>query len=205
MLTCSHCTHTSFVSINDITATFRCRHCLHDNVLTSARWRTPLDEPRWFYHLHPTARALISENGHVPLLLSRHLRLRSRTFTDSAEFKMTDPTVADGENKDKCETDLLSLADRRLAVAEAKSNNKLGSSRAERNAAVDKRLYSADVLQADEIIMATTQAAWQPESITAMTEKIRWHHRGNPLPPRIRLRTITGLGSDSVGDEYIPI
>ncbi|AYF77126.1 hypothetical protein D7D52_28640 [Nocardia yunnanensis] len=111
VLGCAHCTHVSFVPIDNLGSKFRCQRCLSDNNLTRERWHKPFAEPQWFYDLHPTARTLLSENGHVPLLLSHYLRQRSRRFADAAEFNL----LGD-DNRKKAETDLLALADEQLSV-----------------------------------------------------------------------------------------
>ncbi|MBY8863973.1 hypothetical protein K7711_46440 [Nocardia sp. CA2R105] len=196
VLGCAYCTHVSFVAIDNIASTVRCQRCLRESTLTRARWREPFDEPRWFYDLHPTARTLVGANGHVPLLLSHHLRRGSRGFTDVAEFNLIG-----SDNSKHSETDLLALTDRQLAVAEAKSNDRLGANKVERNRAVSKRITIAKVLQADEIILATTQSSWDSASITAMTAAVGYHNRDNARP--VRLRAITGLGSAEVTDQIV--
>ena len=95
---------------------------LTNNLLQRELWNhQPIEEPTWFYDLHPTARALLRDNGDVPLLLSHHLRSGSeRSFADAPEFELFN---ADGNRE--AETDLLALVDRQLIIAEAKSNNTL--------------------------------------------------------------------------------
>jgi hypothetical protein len=153
ILDCAECEHEAFVPVENVAATVRCQRCRADNYLTRASWRPDDNEPTWFYDLHPTARAFLQSdaNGHVPLLLSRHLRAQSQCdFTDAPEFEL----LKDEESV--VETDLLALADRQLILAEAKTTNALGKNRPERNEAARKRVLAAKLLMADQIVLATT-------------------------------------------------
>jgi hypothetical protein len=133
---------------------------------------------------------LLKENGHVPLLLSKHLRSKAdRTFTDAPEFEL----IVGG--KREAETDLLALADRQLTVSEAKSTNTFGK---DKNDAARKRALAARVLVADEIVLATTRDNWEPATIGAMKSAIRdetW-----PCGSIPRLRIIGKLGTPQVTD-----
>ena len=195
LVICPACTHTAFIPIEDAATTIRCPRCLHASDLTRERWKLPIEEPQWYYDLHPIARALLKENGHVPLLLSEHLRSKSeQSFTDAPEFELVksgSPTV---------ETDLLALVDRQLSAFEAKSTNTFGNNK---NAAARKRALAARVLVADEIGLATTEDDWELATINTMKSAIRaetW-----PSGSRPRLRIISKLGTPQVTDRLEPI
>ena len=82
LVICLACTHAAFIPIEDVATTIRCPRCLHHSDLTRERWKLPIEEPQWYYDLHPIARSLLKDNGHVPLLLSQHLRSKSdQSFT----------------------------------------------------------------------------------------------------------------------------
>ncbi|MBB3750812.1 hypothetical protein FHT44_003307 [Mycolicibacterium sp. BK634] len=190
LVICPACTHAAFTPIESVAATVRCPRCLADNPLTRTMWKLPIEEPQWFYDLHLIARQLLSENGHVPLQLSEYLRLKSdRTYSDAPEFEL----VANGEPT--VETDLLALADRQLIVSEVKSSDTFGKERAE---GARKRVLAARVLMADEIVLATTQAAWEPATIAAVKSAIGTEDWQSGNVPRLRL--ITGLGTAQVID-----
>jgi hypothetical protein len=197
IVNCAACAHVAFVPVEDVATTIRCQRCRTDNPLTRERWHLPDDEPRWFYDLHPTARAFLksSANGHVPLLLSRHLRTRSQWhFTDAPEFEL----IKNGTPV--AETDLLALYDRRLISAEAKTTNALGKNRTERNDAARKRVLAAEVLVTDQIVLATTKDSWEKASVESMKSAISaedWH---SGVPPRLRI--VTGLGTASIADRF---
>ncbi|MBI3224189.1 MAG: hypothetical protein HYZ39_03910 [Mycolicibacterium cosmeticum] len=193
---CPVCHHSAFVHVDDVAAVMRCQRCRADNAFERQLWRLPVDEPTWFYDLHPIARTLLKDNGDVPLLLSEYLRKRStRTFLDAAEFELV------GHSGDPVsETDVLALADRQLVVAEAKSSNTFGG-RTERNGAARKRALAAKAFHADEVVLATTEMAWDQATITAMQAAL--HNETWPTGQCPRLRTICGLGGDTVTDEIV--
>ena len=190
---CVACTQVSFVPIEDVATTIRCQRCLAETPLSREGWRRPIREPKWFYDLHPIARQVIVANGHVPLMLSRHLRGGSRLgYDDTSEFELVDH---DGNRL--AETDLLALADRRVCIAEAKSSQSLGTGRVLRGAA-EKRVIAASVFAADEIILATTAYQWESASIDAVRTAISRQRWRSGTPPSLRI--ITGLGGASIGD-----
>jgi hypothetical protein len=171
-----------------------CARCGVGSQLVQERWRHPHAEPTWFYDLHPAVRQLFEHHGDVPLLLSHHLRTKSRQFFDTAEFEITDPTSSLA-----AETDLLALSDGRVAVAEAKSIDTLGNGAARRRA-VDKKLLLAETLHADEIILATTRPAWKKPTINALAAGIRQHTWPTARVPK--LRVIARLGTSEPTDAY---
>jgi hypothetical protein len=195
LVICPACTHAAFIPIEDVATTIRCPRCLHHSDLTRERWKLPIEEPQWYYDLHPIARALLKENGHVPLLLSQHLRSKSdQSFTDAPEFELVksgNPTV---------ETDLLALADRQLSAAEVKATNTFGNNRHD---SARKRALAARVLVADEICLATTKDDWELASIEAMKSAIRAEMWPSGSIPRLRI--IGKLGTLQVTDIIEPV
>jgi hypothetical protein len=139
------------------------------------------------------ARELLAGHGEVPLLLSRHLRSQSRRYDDAPELELRD---ADGSPV--AEADLIAAADNALIIAEAKSNDTLGSNPREIKRAAAKRVKLADVLSVDQIILATTQPMWNTSSVTEMRNAVNGHPWAAELPPSVRL--VTGLGGDQVQD-----
>jgi hypothetical protein len=119
--------------------------------LTAASWNKDGIEPRWFYDLHPIVRDFLNENGEVPVLLSHHLRRKSRTYTDAPEMELFEGGAA------VAEADLIALSDHRVLVAEAKSSNHLRPNKGSRLDAARKKVRLATTLHADEIVLATTQ------------------------------------------------
>lgn len=191
---CTVCTILAFTPIENVASLIRCQRCLSDIPLSRETWRSPVSEPEWFYDLHPTARILLRENGHVPLQLAHYLRSQSGLgFTDAPEFELL---TSDG--KSEVETDLLALADRQLIIAEAKTVNTFGTGQRLRTAA-RKRTQAAKIFVADEIVLATSQSSWEGATVTAVKRAIAKENWASGKAPR--LRTIVGLGTGSVVDQ----
>jgi hypothetical protein len=193
VLGCATCNRPSFTAVGNLAQVNQCPRCGAANELARQQWRDPIEEPAWYYDLHPVVRELLADNGEVPLLLSRHLRSTSRWYDDAPELELRDAT-----GSPVAEADLIAASDNSLIIAEAKSNNTLGSNPREIKRAAAKRVKLADVLRADQIILATTQQDWSPSSPTAMRDAVNGHSWGAGLPPSVRL--VTGLGGDQVQD-----
>ncbi len=193
VLGCGLCGRPSFIAIGNLAQVNQCSRCGAANDLAQKQWRLPVEEPSWFYDLHPVARELIADHGEVPLLLSRHLRSTSRRYDDVPELELRD---ASGNSV--AEADLIALCDDDVIVAEAKSNNALGANAKEIRRAAAKRVKLADVLRADQIILATTEPGWSASSITEICSAVTGHTWPAGLRPTIRL--ITGLGDEQVED-----
>lgn len=198
VLDCAECEQPSFIAVDQLAQVNVCIRCGSPNELAQPRWRHPPEEPTWFYDLHPAARELLGDNGEVPLLLSHHLRTKSRVYDDIAEIEAT----RTGASKPFAETDLVSICDDEVIVAEAKSNSDLGRNASEIRRAAAKRVLFASLVQAQQLVLATTQAGWRQTSLTAISTAVTEHHwmAGPPT-----LRVIAGLGSGSVSDERLDL
>jgi hypothetical protein len=193
VLGCATCGRPSFTAIGNLAQVNQCPRCGAANELARQQWRDPVEEPAWYYDLHPVARELLADHGEVPLLLSRHLRSMSRWYYDAPELELRDAA-----GSPVAEADLIAASDNSLVIAEAKSNDTLGSNPREIKRAAAKRVKLTDVLRADQIILATTQQVWNASSVTAMRDAVNGHPWGAGLPPSVRL--VTGLGGDQVQD-----
>ena len=193
VLGCGICGRPSFIAIGNLAQVNRCPRCGATNELAQVQWRLPVEEPSWYYDLHPVARELLAEHGEVPLLLSRHLRSVSRRYDDAPELELRDAS-----GNPVAEADLIAISDDDLIVAEAKSNNALGGRAGEIRRAAAKRVRLADVLRASQIILATTEPQWNASSITEIRSAVRRHTWPAGLRPATRL--ITGLGGGQVED-----
>ncbi len=127
------------------------------------------------------------------MLLSRHLRSGSRHYDDVPELELRDTS-----GNPAAEADLIAVSDDEVIVAEAKSNDALGGSTREVRRAAAKRVRLADVLRADQIVLATTRPEWSASSITEIRSAVTGHTWPAGLRPSVRL--ITGLGGDQVKD-----
>lgn len=197
VLSCATCNRPSFIKIDALSQTNPCPRCGSVNDLKQEHWRHPYSEPCWYYDLHPIVRELLRSNGEVPLLLSRYLRSKYRHYVDTPEFEICKPS---GEAV--AEADLLGICDEKLVVAEAKRSSSLGTGRREIERSAFKRIRLADVLGADELILATSREQWDKSTLSAVCaarERLSWDGRDAPT-----LRVITGLGGASVTDELLP-
>ena len=193
ILGCGVCERPAFVPLETLAQTNTCPHCASPNELVQRRWRHPYAEPVWYYHLHPVARDLLADHGEIPLLLAHHLRHHSRRYADVAEVEL----LSSGNPTAEC--DLVASVDGRVAVAEVKSSNNLGRGRKLR-AAIGKRIRLAEVLQADQIILATTEAQWDDSTVDGLRQQSCKRVWMTGRIPAIRL--ITGLATPVVSDEW---
>ncbi|WP_406021849.1 hypothetical protein OH802_21400 [Nocardioides sp. NBC_00850] len=200
ILGCATCGTAAFVAVGDLSQQNECRRCGAHTDLTVDAWRSPSDEPTWFYDLHPVARKFFQDNGHAPLWLAHYLSNGTHEYADCAELNLLRPDTA----KPLAEADLIANIDGVLVTAEVKTSNTLGN-KAERNKAAQKRVRWAAVLQADEVILATTAPEWEKASVDAVREHLKTAIIGGVFspsrPPALRL--ITGLHTSAVSDVYV--
>ncbi|KQY63503.1 MULTISPECIES: hypothetical protein [unclassified Nocardioides] len=203
VLGCRTCEAPSFVAVADLGQRNRCPRCGSDNELTLEAWRTPKSEPSWFYDLNQVARDFLRDNGHAPIWLAHHLTKTARDYTDCAEMNL----YREGTRTSVAETDLIALVDGTLLTAEVKTCDYLGSSAAERSAAAHKRLQWAAVLHADEIVLASAAATWQPASIEAMRTKLAAAINDRTFAPdrTPKLRLINNLGTSDATHTYLDL
>ncbi|GIH24614.1 hypothetical protein Aph01nite_29240 [Acrocarpospora phusangensis] len=190
ILGCELCGRPAFLEIGDLAQMNRCPRCSAANSLSQARWRKPEDEPQWYYDLHPTVREHLAQDGEIPLLLSHHLRSGSREYNDAAELELSD------DSGPLAECDLVALRDGKIITAEAKRTGSLGEGKTLRQA-IAKRALLAEQIQADQILLATTDAKWQQASVDALRQEIRQRPWTMPAP---QARLICGLGTATVTD-----
>lgn len=188
---CPSCTHVQWVPASQIT-TATCSRCQAGIPLNRASWKYPVEEPLWFYDLHPVVRDVIAECGHVAILGGRHLQRDLRggsTVLPDIEFK---------RSGDHFEIDLVVTSRRKVAVGECKNRPEIPRDE------VTKKLHalvqSAVVLRADEIVLAAGQpGTWDIRFVTKLAERVAGTAWIAGKPPRIRLLTDV-LGD--VKDQY---
>lgn len=117
------------------------------------------------------------------------LRGSKRSSPEAPELELRDAS-----DSPVAEADLLAVSDGDLIVAEAKSNKALGANAKEIRRAAAKRIRLADVLRADQIVLATTEPEWSVSSITEIGGAVTGHAWPMGLRPTVRL--ITGLGGN---------
>ncbi|WP_123391587.1 hypothetical protein [Nocardioides aurantiacus] len=190
ILRCGSCLVFNFITVDDLRSTNACHRCGAANPMSHERWGIPLDEPTWWYDLHPAARELLAADAGVGLLAADYLRRKGRAYDDVSELEFlrgNDPVA---------EADLLAVVDGRIILGEAKATPKLGT-RSERAAKARKLATIATAVRADELLLCTTSASeWSTADIAAITDAL-----GGAIPNvamRPLIRTITRLGSTPV-------
>jgi len=161
VLRCQVCLTKQLQTIDKVGQRWNCDRCDATNDLDHGTWHISTDEPTWFYGLHPVGEHLLRDHGDVPALLAAHLSqpapARPSTYQDVTEIEF----VTDG--KPTVEADLIAYRGDTLIVAECKSSGALGStSNTAMRAEIVKKCRAAAWLQADQLVFATTAAAWKP-------------------------------------------
>ena len=127
-----------------------------------------MDEPRWYYSLHPTVVQFLNENGDVPILAVRQFAAARRAF--DAEFELE--IVKEGESRPSMEIDFAFISRDGLVIGEAKSVSKLdGTNEKERTSDVGKLIDAARIVGAREICFATTKT-WGPLALLAIASAV---------------------------------
>jgi hypothetical protein len=80
-----------------------------------------------------------------------------------------------------------------------KTSDSLGSTKKNRDETIDKKLTVAEIVAADEIILATTKTSWTKATIDATTNALDARKFVGPRP---RLAVVTGLGTDAAERSY---
>lgn len=194
ILDCVECGRPSFYDADRVAQRFECSQCGAANELTSERWRKTA-EPRWFYDLYSAFRELFRTHGDVPLLAAAHLRSQSpRGYTDAPELEFFE--IKNG--KAVVEIDVIACADGKLSVVEAKSNGTFGG--AARVAKTEKLLRIANVLRADQIVLATTEDRFNATDVRHAKTK-----GATVLPFAVNLEVLTSLGQQSPRPDAEPV
>lgn len=165
-LGCEECGRLSFVDADRIGHEYECPQCGAQNMLTQARWREG-DEPRWHYDLYTPLRTLLQTNGDIPLLASAHLRAKARSYSDAPELEFFDLDSGTAV----AEVDVIASVDNKVVLVEAKAPGAFPNKT--RGRQTGKLLRIADVLRADEIILATSKPAWNAEDVRHLEREAR--------------------------------
>ena len=55
ILGCGTCNRPAFIAVGNLAQVNQCPRCGSASELAQARWRDPVEEPKWYYDLHPVA------------------------------------------------------------------------------------------------------------------------------------------------------
>ncbi|WP_410644958.1 hypothetical protein [Amycolatopsis sp. lyj-346] len=187
VIQCSTCEQKQFQTIDRLGQRWSCVRCDAVNDLDQRAWKYPVDEPKWFYDLHPVARQVLSEHGEVPALLSARLRseVQDGPIDDAVEV------VFLKNNQRQVEVDLVAYADDFVTVAECKTPGELVGKAGRRE--VTKKCRAAAWLRADRLLFATTAEEWTSATKDMVGEEVRSFDGWGVLgPPDIEF--VAGLG-----------
>jgi hypothetical protein len=152
--------------------------------VTQRRWYKGDPEPAWNYSLDQVVRDLLRQHGDLPLLAAAHLRGNTPDFQWAPELIIQDKTGP-------VELDICLIIDGRVVVGEAKSNGRLDSSNKGTGLASTRLVRVAQLLTADEIVLATSQPSWAPGAITAIEAALAAGWTTGPTP---KLTTLVDVG-----------
>jgi hypothetical protein len=161
---CSYCRNADWFSVADVTQEFKCRRCGRTQVYRKRNWKEG-DEPIWFYKLDELVYQGYRHNMDVSLLALTHLKAQAQesfTFATDREFWKA------GADKPTVEADFFCVPDGVLTVGEAKIEGSLGSSASEEREKITKYKRLADKLCARQLVLATLNPEWRPETAAAV-------------------------------------
>ncbi|MFC8919564.1 hypothetical protein ACFT5C_27770 [Streptomyces sp. NPDC057116] len=152
------------------------------------RWKLPLEEPQWYYELHPAVAELLTNDGNYPLLATRHLRSQApaRSALVTQEFELVDQGEA------YVEFDFAVATLDALYVGEAKKRNALAANARATKRELNKLLEGSRQLGATHLVLATAASAWKETMLAAVKEQVHGDLRAGKSTPQIVLLTALG-------------
>ncbi|WP_407563120.1 hypothetical protein [Streptomyces sp. 184] len=188
VLGCSSCPIYEFYPVGEINQHYACRRCGSSNTFEQQRWKLPLEEPQWYYELHPAIAELIENDGNYPLLATRHLRSQATTRSAlvTEEFELLD------QGNPYVEFDFAVATLDALYLGEAKKNDTLGKTARITKREVNKLLKGSRAVGATHLVLATPATTWKNMTLTAVKDQIDGDLRAGEPTPHIVL--LTGLG-----------
>ncbi len=174
LLYCARCRSYAFYRIDQVGPTFECHACGHASRLSRGQWYTEDPEPHWHYSLDQVVRDLLEKHGDVPLLAAADLSQQASSVLWSPELEVTDDSGS-------VELDICLAVDGRIIVGEAKSNRTLSGRKGTEEVARGIA-RAAQLLRADEIVLATSRAAWARNAINAVQDAVSQSWTRGPQP-----------------------
>lgn len=193
VLECGLCGWPEFYRADEVSHRFTCKRCGSDEPLAQSRWRSPLENPRWYYSLHPSVVQFLENNTDVPLLAVRKFQLTRRADEPVFEIEF----VRSGETRPSMEIDFALMSRDGLVLGEAKSTSRLdGDNDAARTRDARKLIDAAELVGAREICFATTKA-WTSASLAAIEAAV------SASGTKVCVSVLERLGTDSPTDRRV--
>ena len=184
LLSCERCRWQAFYPVGQVGKTFTCAACSHASNMASGTWYKGDSEPAWNYSLDQVVRTLLQQHGDIPMLAADRLRQGARDFLWAPEFSIqVEPSPI--------EIDICAIVNSRVIVGEAKCNGRLDSKDRSAQQAADRLIRAAQILTADEIVLATSEPSWAPGAFAAVESALTtgWQH--GPMP---KVTNLVSLG-----------
>jgi hypothetical protein len=195
ILACPECALVQFTRPQSVDFAATCSRCGGQVRLNQVSWRSPADEPNWFYDLHPVLRRLLHDNGDVPLLAEAYLSRRVRRLTGVPEFELHGPSGLD------CEIDLLCASEDTVIVGEAKTTPSIPPDQQKKK--IRALVLAARTFRADEVVLAAgAEGDWDSTLVEKLSIALERDSRPHGSTPSIRL--LSGLRTHSPTDIVIP-
>jgi len=106
---------------NEIGQTFTCPRCRTNQQYVLSSWRYP-SEPSWYYKLDEIVYQMLNQDGDIPILALDVMRAQSKdSFLYSPELAIRKKDT----KKWEMEIDICCIANGRMYIGEAKSNDSL--------------------------------------------------------------------------------
>jgi hypothetical protein len=175
LLSCERCRWQAFYPIDQVGKAFTCAACGHASNLASGTWYRGDPEPAWNYSLDQVVRTLLEQHGDIPMLAADRLRHGARDF-------LWAPELCIQGNSRPIEIDICAIVSGRVIVGEAKCNGRLDSAGRSAQQAADRLIRAAQILTADEIVLATSEPSWVPGALAAVETALTtgWQHGPRP-------------------------
>jgi len=150
--------------------------CGYPSRLARGRWYDKEPEPAWNYALDQVVRALLEKHGDIPLLAATRLASEKRSFLWGPEL------LIEPRDGNTAELDLCVILDGEVVIGEAKSNSRLKAGGKGTSKAAKDLVRVAQLLSADQIVLATATPAWARGVVAAVEQAIATEWRIGPRP-----------------------
>lgn len=187
LLYCSRCRTYDFYEVGLVGRTFICATCGHVSTLSFGQWCSQDAEPHRYYSLDQVVRDLLKDHGDVPLLAAAKLSSGSYSTLWCPEIRLTELA-----SKATVELDICLAVNDLVIVGEAKSNDTLKAGKNTEEAA-RRLVIGAQLLRADEIVLATSRPRWVEGTMDAVQKAVAKHWTQGPRPSVIEITNV-GIG-----------
>jgi hypothetical protein len=188
ILRCRDCTNVQWILLSRLDRVTPCIRCSAEIPLARVSWNLPVEEPRWFYDLHPVVRELLSDHGDVAIFAGRQLRSEDKGVVVLPELSFS-------KNGTRlCEVDLVAGSRKLVMVGECKSSALIPLN--EREKKLKALAQTAACLRADRVMLAAGNPGnWEGEFLGELRSRLNSYTWVDGRYPQIQL--MTGLRTAS--------